>query len=202
MAFENKEVLHAVLEVCEPNASARSSCMELSGLPLEYVFKANEKLNYMSRFIPLLMEHHINLRQESIKKSIPVNLKPNLDFVMSSDLNWFIDFNFRLSYLFEKQTYMKNIINLSVETEYMKTCFDKPYEYWYQSALKAVLHLSREYEFKAPWYAEAEKAVSYHEEYLLPALNFLSSGVTMEKDPPDKVVDTWLDLFNLFVTID
>lgn len=201
MAFENKEVLRAVLEVCEPDSSIRKTCMGLSGLPFDYILKANDNLDYMERFYARLTDCHVGLHQEYIQKSIPIRLKPDLNFVMSDALEWFISFNSNMASLVNQHTHIKNIILLLTPTEYMESRFLKLHEYWYKRSMKAAIGLSSKSEYKAPWYSDVEEASSYYNELLLPVLNFLSSGIGMDENTPSELLDTWLSLFDLFGNI-
>jgi hypothetical protein len=202
MSFGNEKVLAAVLEACEPDINTRESCMDLKGLPLDYVFTANDKLDYMERFGTCLTDCHINIHQEYIQRSIPIELKPNLNFVMSDGVEWFINFNFEMTSLINRHINTKNIILLLTPTEYMLSRFSSQYENWYKKSIKAVRGLSQKFDNKAPWYSNVEDASSNYEELLMPVLNFLSSGVEMDNNTPLEIVEVWVGLFNLFATID
>lgn len=201
MSFGNEKVLATVLNACEPDADTRKSCMGLKGLPLEYAFTANDNLDYMERFITRLVYCHVNLHQEYIQKSTPIELKPNLNFIMSDGVEWFINFNSKMASLVDQHIETKNIILLLTPTEYMQSRFKRQHWYWYKNSIKAARGLSEKFDYKAPWYSSVERASSNYDEFFLPVLNFLSSGMEMDENTPLEIIEVWVALFNLFATI-
>lgn len=204
MAFENTEILFAALQICENDVSVHDSCMELSGFPLDYIFKVNSNLDYLDKALSSLSDYHIKLRQEAAYgvNQASISFGGPIEPGMSSNIKWFIDFSFKLGSLFEKYDFLNNSFKNEIEDEYLKSRIETKDEIWHRNAVSAMKSLSRrEYNKKYSWSDKADKAIFYYDNYWLPALNFLGSGVSINKDTPRDILEPWMQTCFLFSRI-
>lgn len=189
MAFENKEVLKTILEAYEPDASTRESCMGLSGLPLEFAFTANEKLNYLSKIIPVFYTNHIGARKVIRNGDIVNKAYPDLD--------WVILFNLKLGELFEGDGFLKALNSDFFYDAYFADTYDLM-DVVVQDQLVQAGNEFFEIPNNKTYFSPMFKALNYFNAYFKPALSFIAHGVSISKDAPQQEVDAWMKTFELF----
>jgi hypothetical protein len=205
MAFENKEILFAALQICENDVSVHDSCMDLSGFPLDYIFKVNNNLDYLDKALPKLYDYHIRLRREATYgvNQASISFGGPVESGMSANIKWFINFSLSLGSLFEKYDFLNHLPKDEITDEYLNSHFDTKDKVWHHNAVTAMKYLSRrDYNKKYSWSDKADKAISYYDKCWLPALNFLGSGVSMNEDTPRDFLEPWMQMCFLFDRVD
>lgn len=189
MVFENEAVLQAILEVCEPDTDIRISCMDLSGLPLEYAFAANGNLNYLKDMGSLFYNIHVKA-ETAISKGDIVN-KPY------PELDWLIGFSLELGEHFERHQYLQDIISRDFQGEYLIRYYTYMDEFMYEKVTYTGDDFFKVSSHKA-FFSPMLKALTYHKRYFHPTLGFLARGINISKDASQNEVEAWLDTFKLF----
>lgn len=191
MAFDNKTVLQAILEFCEPDANVRETCMSLSGLPLAYIFTANEKLDYLKGFVKPLNTIHIEA-YKALKKG-DVYDTPYLE------INHLVRFGLDLGELFKENKYLQQLYLKSFQTEYLTVSFTLMDEFAYNEYVYIANEFLKVSDNKKV-FSPMANAVGYYYRYFLPALGFFARGVSIQRDAGEEEVQAWLDVFNFFST--
>lgn len=189
MAFENKEILRTILGALEPNKEIRSSSIKLSGLPLDFILAANPNIDY----IEIVLEH-IREQQSSATNLLvgghPVNNKP-----VSKPIKWFINFgtnlgdivmhnnNFLLDWEEKENGYLASRSGMST---------------YILGSL--IFNVSRRLDSRhTTLHEELTSSMVYHEHHYRKVLNFLASGINIAADASKEEVDTWKEVFRLFL---
>lgn len=189
MAFENKIVLRTVLGALESNKEIRASSMELSGLPLDFILAANPNIDYLK----VILEHM--REQQSSTTNLLVGGQPARNKPVLKPIKWFINFGTNLgAIVMANNNFLLNWEEK--ENDYLVS--RKGMSTYILGSL--IFNVSRRLDSRhTTLHEELTSSMVYHEHNYQKALKFLASGVHIKANASKEEVDTWKQVFRLFL---